>query len=227
MGAVALLDGEALVAEQRSSVGVTHSERLLLAIDRGLAAAGWQLRDVGLLAVAIGPGSFTGLRIGVATMKGLAFATGAPLVGVPTLDALAWTLPYAAWPVCPVLDARKHEVYTARYRTGDGRLDRLTDYRAVRPRALAEELLARDDQPMIFVGDGAAAYGAVFREVLGARARFAPPGQGLPSAVPVAQLGGEALARGEAADPASLIPLYVRRSEAELGRERERVGPQH
>ena len=226
-GAVALLDGDAVVGEHRLNVAVTHSERLLATIDHLLAAASWRLPDLAVLAVAIGPGSFTGLRIGVSTMKGLAFATGTPLVGIPTLDALAWGLPYAVCAVCAILDAKKGEVYAAVYRTDEGRLERLSDYRALPPEALAEALAAEGHGPIIFAGDGIGAYAAVFRRVLGSRARFAPANQRLPSAVPVAELGGEAFVRGEVADPASLVPLYIRRSEAELGRERLRVGPAH
>lgn len=226
-GAVALLDGDTVVGEQRLNIAVTHSERLLAAVDHLLGAADWRVADLALLAVAVGPGSFTGLRIGVSTMKGLAFATGAPLVGVPTLDAMAWSLPYAVWPVCPVLDAKKGEVYAAVYRTDRGRVERLSECRVLDPATLAEELAAEGQGPVIFAGDGVATYAAVFQRVLGSRARFAPPGQRLPSAVPVAELGREAFARGEVADPASLVPLYVRRSEAEIGRERQRVGPLH
>lgn len=219
-GAVALLDAGAVVAETRLNVAVTHGERLVAAIDDLLRAARCPLGEVDALGVAVGPGSFTGLRIGVGTVKGLAFATGRPVAGVPTLDALAWTLPFAAWPVCAVLDARKGEVYAALYRTREGRLERLAEPRAVAPRRLAEEL--RDDPggPVVFVGDAAGPCQAVFAEVLGAAACVAPANQRLPSAVTVGELALAALARGEAADPATLVPLYVRRSEAEIARER-------
>jgi tRNA threonylcarbamoyladenosine biosynthesis protein TsaB len=226
-GAVALLDGDTVVAEHRLNIAVTHSERLLATIDLLLQAAGWRLTDAAVLAVAIGPGSFTGLRIGVSTMKGLAFATGAPLVGIPSLDAVAWSLPYATWPVCPILDAKKGEVYAALYRTDEGRLERLSEYRALAPEVLAEELGEQLPGPVVFVGDGVGPHAALLRRVLGSRARLAPATHRLPSAVTVAELGREAFRRGEVADAASLVPLYVRRSEAELGRERHGVGPPH
>jgi tRNA threonylcarbamoyladenosine biosynthesis protein TsaB len=224
-GAVALVDGGAVVAEFRVSVAVTHGERLMVAIDSTLQSARWQLGDVEAFAVALGPGSFTGLRIGVSTVKGLAFATGKPVVGVPTLDALAWRLPFCACLVCPVLDAKKDEVYTAVYRTLEGRLEHLWAPRAVAPITLAEELRAATQEPIVFLGDGVAPFGPILLEILGARAHLAPADLRLPSAVTVAELGGWALARGEATDPASLVPLYLRPSEAELARERrERVG---
>lgn len=221
-GAVALLEGDAVVAESRLNIAVTHSERLLGTVDQLLAGAGWRLGDVEALAVAIGPGSFTGLRIGVSTMKGLAFATGKPLVGIPTLDALAWTLPFAANPVCPILDARKGEVYAGLYRTDAGRLDRLWDARALTPADLAAQL-RQEGRPVIFVGEGIGPFRELLGAALDAAARFAPPAHRLPSAATVGDLAREALARGETADPSAIVPLYVRRSEAELGRGCQRV----
>src|SRR5690242_19383342 len=115
-GGVALMDGERLVAEYVLDVGVTHSERLLAVIDRVLADARWAPRDLEGLAVSIGPGSFTGLRVGVSTVKGLAWALGLPIAAVPTLDAMAAAVPSSAWPVCPILTARRGEVYASLYR---------------------------------------------------------------------------------------------------------------
>jgi tRNA threonylcarbamoyladenosine biosynthesis protein TsaB len=219
-GAVALLQSGSVVAESRVSVAVTHGERLMAAIDGVLRAARCELGHVDAFAVAVGPGSFTGLRIGVSTVKSLAFATGKPVVGVPTLDALAWTLPFCAYPVCPILDAKKDEVYAALYRTLDGRLELLEAPRAVAPATLAEELRATWEGPLVFLGDGVAPFGAVLGDILGTRARLAPGGLRLPSAATVGELGGAALARGDAADPAALVPLYLRPSEAEVARER-------
>lgn len=227
-GAVALLDGETVVAECRLNVSVTHGERLLATIDRVLVAARWRLEDLDALAVATGPGSFTGLRIGVATLKGLAFATGKPVVAVPTLDALAWSLPFAAHPVCPVLDARRGEVYTALYRTRDGWLERLSPYRAVEPRALAEELAREAPGPIVLLGDGAMTYRTIWTEVLGAAACLAPGSHRLPSAASLGLLALAAFRRGETTDPATLTPLYVRPSEAEAARERrQHAGQSH
>ena len=137
-GGVALLEGERLVAEYVLDVSITHSERLMAAVDRVLADARWPARQLGGLAVAIGPGSFTGLRIAVSTVKGLALALDLPVAAVPTLDAMAAALPWAALPVCPVLDARKGEVYTSRYRWDGGAMRREWDYLALSPEALAE-----------------------------------------------------------------------------------------
>lgn len=219
-GAVALLEAGRVVAESRLSVEGTHGGRLLGTIDGLLGAAGWTVRELDGLAIAVGPGSFTGLRIGISTVKGLALATGTPVVAVPTLPALAWSLPFAAHPLCPVLDARKGEVYAGLFRTTRGRLERLGPDRAVAPRALAEGLAGEPGGPVVFLGDGVSIYGDVFTEVLGEAACLAPPGLRLPSAVTVGALGAEALAHGDIVDPAALVPIYLRPSEAELARER-------
>ena len=179
-GGVALVGERGLIAEYVLHIEVTYSERLLPAIDRLLADAGLGVPDLGGLAVAIGPGSFTGLRIGLATVKGLAAASGTPVVGVPTLRALAWGLPFSRHPICPLLDARKGEVYCALFRWTEGGL-----VQEMEDAALALEVLAaRVAEPTIFVGDGAALHAPALAGALGPRALFAPPalsaGQTLP-----------------------------------------------
>src|ERR1041384_3228184 len=139
-GGVALLDGPRLVAEYLLDVSVTHSERLMSAVDRVLADARWTPRELTGLAVAVGPGSFTGLRIAVSTVKGLALALGLPIAAVPTLDAMAAAGPWVSLPICPVLDARKGEVYASRYRWQDGAMRREWDYIALAPERFAERL---------------------------------------------------------------------------------------
>src|SRR5437867_10893622 len=151
-GGVALLDGDVLLGQYMLDVRVTHSERLMGAVDRLLGDARWTVRDLHGLAVAVGPGSFTGLRIGLSTVKGLALALGIPVAAVPPLDAMAAALPFAAWPVCPVIDARKGEVYASLYRWTAAGMRRDWDYLALAPEALADRLV----EPTILVGDGAA-----------------------------------------------------------------------
>ena len=206
-GGVALLDDERLVAEYLLDVSVTHSERLMAAVDQVLTGARWTGRDLGGLAVAVGPGSFTGLRIAVSTVKGLALALGLPIAAVPTLDAMAAALPWAALPVCPVLDARKGEVYASLYRWDGAAMRREWEYLALAPEALA----ARLGEPTLVVGDGAAA-------VRSPHARTVPPPRRLPSPACVGMLGLERLRRGETVLAATLTPLYLRPSEAELKR---------
>ncbi len=206
-GGVALLDGDRVVGEYLLDVRVTHSERLLPAVDRLLADAAWRPRDLEGLAVGVGPGSFTGLRIGVAAVKGLAFALGVPIAAVPTLDAVAARVPFAALPVCAVLTARRNEVYCSLYRWEHGRFAREWDYLALSPDDLARRLT----EPVILVGNAAA-------DIPAPGARVAPPGHRGPSPVTVGVLGLERLRAGVTTTAAELVPLYVTPSEAELRR---------
>ena len=180
-------------------------------VDRLLHECGRDIGDVDALALSIGPGSFTGLRVGVATVKGLALALGLPVAAVPTLDALASNLPFADAPVCPILDARKGEVYLSLYRWCGGGMRRQGDYVALPPRAVAEQL----KPPVIVLGDGVAAC-LPFLAHLGAGLRIAPASHAAPSAAVVGRLGHGMLAAGVTVAAESLEPLYLRPSEAEL-----------
>jgi tRNA threonylcarbamoyladenosine biosynthesis protein TsaB len=214
-GGVALVSEQGVLSEHLFHVRATHAERLLPSIDRLLSEAGLALPELDGIAVAIGPGSFTGLRIGLSTAKGLAAAAGKAIVGVPTLEAMAWTVPFCAHPVCPVLDARKGEIYAALFRHQGERAIRLMDDAALSP----EELIARIHEPTVFLGDGLAAYGEVLKRRLN-ELLLLPPlslrGGGRPAAV--AELGLRRLLAGEADDVVRLRPRYVRPSEAELKR---------
>src|SRR5213593_4998143 len=206
-GGAALLDGELVVGEYALDVRATHSERLMGAIDRLLTDAGWAVRDLEGLAVSVGPGSFTGLRIGLSTVKGLALALTIPIAAVPTLDAMATLLPFAALPVCPVLDARKREVYASLYRWDGLGMRRQWDYLAIAPDDLARRL----DEPVIVIGDGAHAIDSPWAR------RVEPPRRG-PTPAVVGALGRTRLALGDTVAAADLVPIYLRPSEAELKR---------
>ena len=208
-GGVALLDEERLVGEYVLDVRITHSERVMTAVDRVLTDARWRPSDLEGLAVSIGPGSFTGLRIGVSTAQGLAFALGLAIAPVPTLDALAAILPFAGFPVCPVLDARKDEVYCSLYRWNGLAMRREWDYLALSPSALA----ARLTEPTVLLGDGAL-------RVDSPLGRLVPPARRLASPACVAQIGHAMFDAGAVVGPADLVPLYLRPSEAELKRRR-------
>ena len=210
-GGAALLDGDRVVGEATLSVALQHSERLLATVDRLLADCGWTLGTLDGLAVSVGPGSFTGLRVGLATAKGLAVATGLPVAAVPTLDALAAGLPFADAPVCPLLDARKGEVYVSLYRWEAGRMRRLWEYLALAPAEVARRLRP----PVIVLGDGVAPCRPHLAE-LGSGVVEAPPARRLPSAALVAQLGHVRLVDGDVVAADALAPLYLRPSEAEL-----------
>ncbi|GEA14085.1 MAG: tRNA threonylcarbamoyladenosine biosynthesis protein TsaB [Moorella sp. (in: firmicutes)] len=210
---VALIDGDRLVAELFFNTRKNHSQRLLPMIAALLREAGVKLADLDGLAVALGPGSFTGLRIGLATVKGLAHAARKPVAGIPTLDGLAWNAWEVPGLVCPVLYARRQEVYTALYRWQEGELCRLTPYQAVDPCLLVESLKSYT-MPVYFLGDGVAPYREVWQQ-LGPRARFLPSTSALPRAAQIARLGRERLLAGQADNLFQLKPLYLRPSPAE------------
>ena len=206
-GGVALLDGERVIGEYLLDVRITHSERLMPAIDRLLRDAGWTPASLEGLAVAVGPGSFTGLRIGLSAVKGLAWALSLRVAAVPTLDALAAALPFAAHPVCPVLHARKNEVYCSLYHWDGAAMRRQWDYLALAPEALA----ARLTEPTILLGDGAHA-------IASRHARLAPPHRRMPSAAAVGVLGLARFRAGDIMSAGELSPFYLRPLEAELKR---------
>ncbi len=212
-GSIGLIQDEDVISEYLLNVSTTHSERLLGAIDLVLRNAGFALEDLDGIALALGPGSFTGLRIGVSTVKGLAYAVRKPVAGVSTLDVLASQVSPTPYLICPIIDARKGEVYSAFYRyEGSGHPKRLSDYQALRPEALCGMLNERT----ILLGNGVKRYGENLRNWLPALAIFLPPFLQISRGSAVARLGMELLLRGELLDLATFVPLYVRRSEAEL-----------
>lgn len=213
VAAAAIVDDKQLVAELFFNTRKNHSQRLLPMIAALLAETGVELADLDGLAVSLGPGSFTGLRIGLATVKGLAQAASKPLVGIPTLDALAWNAWGVPGLICPVIQARRLEVYTALFRWQEGELCRLTPYQAVDPDSLVS-LLKSCTTPVYFLGDGVAPYWEVWQQ-LGSRAHFLPPPNNLSRAAPVAILGGERLRTGRPDDLSRLKPLYLRPAPAE------------
>ncbi|MDI6800483.1 MAG: tRNA (adenosine(37)-N6)-threonylcarbamoyltransferase complex dimerization subunit type 1 TsaB [Thermodesulfovibrionales bacterium] len=212
LGGVAIMDDDALLAESRINVKVTHSERIMSEIDHTLKMAGLTMDDIDVFAVAIGPGSFTGLRVGLSTAKGLVYATGKKLVSVPTLEALAWSLPYSRYQVCPVLDARKKEVYAAIFKWSDNGFVRATDECPIK----IDTLLSLINEPTVFLGEGALIYKDSIEKRLLNNAIFAQPHIMVPSSSNVAYLGMIKAKKREYENPIKLVPRYLRKSEAEI-----------
>ncbi len=215
-GSVAVVSEQGVIAQYSLNIEVTHSERLMSTVDRVLKDTGLSMDRFDAFAVAIGPGSFTGLRIGLSTVKGLALATGKPVAAVPTLRALAWNIPHTAHPVCPMLDARKNEVYAALY-TFEGPALTQTMPEAVIPLA---QLAGFIKDRTVFTGEASHHYRGELERLLGDRALFAPLSAILPSAASVAEIGLEMIRGGRQSDPDSLTPLYIRRPEAEVAWEK-------
>lgn len=208
-----LIDGQDVLVEYRLNLPVTHSERLLEAIDLVLREARCPMEELDGWAVSLGPGSFTGLRIGVATIKGLAFATRKPVAGISSLEVLASQIAPTPYLICPLLDARKGEVYTAFYRYDESHhLRRCSDYRAMKP----EDLIKEIREKTILVGDGLIPYGDRFRKEIPSLALFPDPSFHSPYGSVVARLGSQLLERGQGLDLETFVPIYVRPSEAEI-----------
>ena len=155
VGSVALCEDETLIAEYTLNTGHTHSETLLPMVESVLKITGYTVDDVDLFVCTAGPGSFTGVRIGAATVKGLAFGKNKICIGVSTLEAMARTIAEFCTDaiICPVMDARRNQLYNAVFEYRGGRLLRLTEDRTVEAGALAKELEAMD-RPVYFIGDG-------------------------------------------------------------------------
>ncbi len=215
-GSVAIVSEDGVIAQYSLNIEVTHSERLMSTIERVLKDTGLAVSDIGGFAVAIGPGSFTGLRIGLSTVKGLALATGNPVAAVPTLLALAWNLPFSGYPVCPLLDARKNEVYAALYRFEGKALVQVLPEAAIPLSSLAQQVNAMT----VFTGEGSRIYRTEIQRIFGNRAVFAPHSVILPSGATVAEIGLDMIKSGKLAEPDSLTPLYIRRPEAEVAWEK-------
>jgi tRNA threonylcarbamoyladenosine biosynthesis protein TsaB len=229
-GSVAVMDGDRLLAVIQGDASRTHGERLPDELDRALAEADVTPRDVQLLAVATGPGAFTGLRIGLAAIQGLAMVIGCPVVGVSALDALAAAALGSAasgvLAVAPWMDAQRGEIFAALYRRAgpaDGLPRATADPVVGLPEAILATLPSDIAAHTVFVGDGALRYQTEIARVTGQAARV----EAAPVALApfIARLGQRLAAHGLAGPPHALQPLYVRRSDAELERARRSSSP--
>lgn len=217
---VALCEDELLIAQSFQNNGLTHSRTLMPLCEGLLNNCGLRLSDVDVIAVAAGPGSFTGLRIGVATAKGLAWPENKPCAGVSTLEAMAWTVAHMGGELCPVMDARRSQVYNARFTARDGAPVRLTEDRAIGLEELTDEL-KKAGKPQILVGDGAGLCYNYLQEQ-GIPARLAPAHLRFQSAWGVARAALEQARRGELTDAGGLAPVYHRLSQAERERQEKK-----
>lgn len=212
IGSIALSTPTELLAELQLGIKTSYSDILLPAIDHVLHITRTPLHDIDAFAIAQGPGSFTALRIGMSVMKGLSVATNKPLIPVSSLDGLAHNMFASHYLICPLLDARRHEVYTAFYKkTGNG-LQRLSPDRALRPEKLLEEI----HEDVVFLGDGSERYRELIANALQEKAHFAPLPLNYPRAATIAQLAFKHDMHVPFSETGSLIPLYGRPPEAEI-----------
>ena len=209
-------DGRVL-ADVFEHSGTGHAARLPALVEAALAQAHIELALVDALAVSIGPGSFTGLRVGLSFAKGVSFASGAQLVGVSTLEALAAAAPPRFSLVATVTDARRGETYTAVFRRAAGSVERLMDDTALAPAEASERIAQELGAPgsCALVGDGAERYADAFARLRDLAVEIIPFREIHPRGGIVASLGEQLLRRGENDRPEKLVPLYVRASAAE------------
>ena len=209
---VAVTDDGFLRAELTTCKNQTHSKHLMKTIDTALASADMGVEDLDGFAVTIGPGSFTGLRIGISTIKGLAFAVDKPVVGISSLEALAWQCAERAHLICAMLDARKAEVYCATYRFIAGRLEEQSPACAVKPESFVRQMKA----PCVFIGSGAQLYRPKIENIIGDLAHFRPFDSDIIRASSVAFLSLQRFKSNDTESVANLVPHYIRKSDAEL-----------
>jgi tRNA threonylcarbamoyladenosine biosynthesis protein TsaB len=209
---VAIVDGSNLLVEVTSGNGQTHSRHLMSMIDSALGLAGLNLSMTDGLAFTCGPGSFTGLRIGISTILGLATATRKPIAGISGLDALAMQAAAPGMTICPLIDGRRGEVYCARYRWANGEMIKDAAEQVMTPELAISGL----NTPSLFVGNGAMLYQALIQNHLGDAAVFAQNCQNTLRASTVAWISMKRFAIGDVDDIYHFSPMYIRRPDAKI-----------
>ncbi len=204
---------EGVLASFSAARGRRHAETLVPAIDHLRRAVGIELDELGAVAVDVGPGLFTGLRVGVATAKAMASALRVPVVGVPSLDLVAFPVRFTPRLIASVVDARRGEVFFAFYRQVPGGLQRLSEPRVGSTQDLTAELLATGEE-CLAVGDGAMRYADELRELN--TVEVADAGLAYPSAASLVQLAHARALREEFVNPWDVEPVYLRKADAEI-----------
>jgi len=215
VSSVCVCEGERLVCEITVNTGNTHSQTLLPAVEQTLRMAEMSVNDIDVFACSTGPGSFTGVRIGVATVKGIAYGKNKPCVSVSTLEALAYNLIGNNGLISPVMNARRSQVYNALFKCENGYLARLCEDRALAIAELDEEL-SNKTEPIYLSGDG---YEITEKGFNRTKLSYVPERQRYQSAYSVAQIALRKYETGEYINDAALVPIYLRPSQAERERQ--------
>lgn len=211
---VAVLEEERLVGEYILNHKLTHSQKLIPMMEELLKSCEIKPEDIDVFAVSLGPGSFTGLRIGTTTIKAMAQALSKPVVGISTLEGLAYNLPFSSEYICPMIDAQKNLVYSALYFWQDNKLQEAIVQEVFEIEKLLEEL-KQLGKKVIFIGDAVEKHKEGIIASLGEFAIFPPAYVRMPRASSIAALAVEKLKMGEEKDAADIIPIYMRKSQAE------------
>lgn len=208
---VALLEDEKILSENYCNVGFTHSQTLIPMVQNLLSLSETSIKEIDCFAVSAGPGSFTGVRIGVSAVKGLAFGTDKPCIPVSTLEAITEPFRGQDATVCAVMDARCKQFYQAFFSCKEGEIYRLTEDRALSALELEQEIKSMPD-PVILAGDG----GILANQLLGSgRYRLAPPALLFQRASSVAMIGARRFKQGDFISSEQLVPFYLRPPQAE------------
>lgn len=218
VASAALLNEEVVLGESSLNIRLTHSQTLLPMIGELMEKTGLEGAALEGIALSVGPGSFTGLRIGAATAKGLATAWHKPVAAVSTLGAMAYQMTACRYPICPIMDARRQEVYTALYDFDErGRFRQRMAPEAMAIQTLLDRLAQQE--AVLFTGDGLPVFQEIIRQRMGEKAHFAPPHTARQRAAAVGALGLELFRRGETLSAEQVAPLYLRPSQAERVRQ--------
>jgi tRNA threonylcarbamoyladenosine biosynthesis protein TsaB len=209
----AIIEDSKVLGEVIINYKMQHSKTLLPIIDSLLKSLDLTLKDVDGFVVSKGPGSFTGLRIGMATIKGFSQGTKKPFVSVSTLDSLAYNMCYTQGIICPILDALRGNVYTALYTFNESKLVAISDYMVISVEELVP-LLTKHNSPICFIGDGLVKHGALLKESL-PKASFAPTHLNLARASSLGELGIKLLSSGKEDNIYDSAPMYLRKPQAE------------
>lgn len=207
-------DEDVLIEYTINGLKKKHSSILIPAIKDLLKTMDSKMEEINGIAISIGPGSFTGLRIGLCVAKGLCYACSLPLLGIITLDAMAFPLKEIPYLICPVLESKKDEIYDVVFHGGDS-LHRIMDYKCEDIQSLLVRLSPLKEK-MIFLGDGIKKYRDIIKDKIGKDALFIDSQLNLPVATSIAFLGLNKLKKGEEDDISTITPFYLRKSEAEI-----------
>jgi len=211
----AVITKDRVLAESVLLTGETHSKTLMGVIGGVLQHSGLLLDDIDAYAVTTGPGSFTGLRIGISIVKGLASAGNKQIAGVSALDALALQVSFSNYLLCPMLDARRNEVYFAKYRCDQGgEMKKETEDNVGPP----EKVISAIQEPCLFIGDGSMVYHDLIADKMGDLASFAPLFTNTVRASAVGHLGSIKIKNNDTYNAKTLEPVYLRKSDAEINK---------
>ncbi len=207
---IACVENQIVKAEFHKDVGIRHSDLLIPTIEKMFKKIKWNVKEIELICVGLGPGSFTGLRIAVATVKAMTLALGCKIAGVATMDAIVKNFPKTKGYIAPFLDARKQKIYTAIYDCSRKELKRLTEYLLID----AEDFLKKINKEIFFIGDAITPYKEVLDKY--ALAKYKKNADWYPRAVDIARIGYKKTLAGQTDDPETIEPLYLHAKECNI-----------